>query len=165
MFQCSFKVLIVVVFCGEFEYFKLLTSFYKGSNILHIEVVNMENDINFEHEDRKQQGSTKRTIEEVHDDTEPNNEQNKKIKSENIESVNDVILPESLICDEVKNEKSDEKDIEENDVEKKDDVKKGESVEVCCLLCEWMRTWVRWWLGRLAVRIPFPMVSWSFLMT
>ena len=88
----------------------------------------MENVINCEHEDKKPQGSTKRTIEEVHDDIEPNDEQNKKIKSENIENINDGTLSESLICDEVKNEKSDDIDIEKKDNEKKD-----ESVQVYCL--------------------------------
>lgn len=90
----------------------------------------MENDISFEDEDRKQQNSTKRTIEDVHDDIEQNNEQNKKIKSENIENVNDVMLTESLTCDGVENEKSGDVDIEKKDVEEK-----KESVQVHCLDC------------------------------
>ena len=88
----------------------------------------MDSDISFEDEDRKQQGSTKRTIEDVHDDIEENNEQTKKIKSENIGNVNDVILTESMTCDGVENEKSSDVDIEKKDVEEK-----KESVQVHCL--------------------------------
>ena len=88
----------------------------------------MDDDISFEHEDRKQQGRTKRTIEDVHDDIEESNEQAKKIKSENIGNVNDVILTESMTCDGIENEKSGDVDIEKRDVEEK-----KESVQVHCL--------------------------------